>query len=159
MRALVVGLVLGCVGCGTIVNGGHQDVSVHSPTPNAEMVVKSYKGREVYSGPTGKVSLSRDDQYTITVTAPGFKERKLTVTKSMSGWTFGNLVWILPILWGVGIAVDAASGGLWKLSPEETTVSLKPEPTPPPPVTPPLEPPTHPPVQPTIAPAPSEPGF
>lgn len=107
------------------MHGGHQDIVIKSPTPNAEMVVKSYKGQEIYSGPVGSVSLQRDGQYTIVVTADGFKERKLTVSKSMTGWAFGNLIWILPIFWGVGIAVDAMSGGLWTLSPEEATIALR----------------------------------
>src|SRR5262245_54619962 len=114
--AFVMSTALGLGGCATIVKGGRQDVTIQSPTPDAEVSIKSFKGREIFSGPLpAKVRLHREDQYTLTVTAPGHKEQKTTITKSMSGWAFGNLIWVLPILWGVGIAVDAASGALWTL--------------------------------------------
>ncbi len=125
-------LVTSSAGCATIVNGGRQPVAVQSSTPGAEMVVKSFKGPEVYSGPVGPLTLSRDDQYWVTVTAAGYKERKFTITKSMSGWAFGNLIMIIPILWGVGIAVDAFSGGLWTLAPDKHTIALTKSPEPPP---------------------------
>jgi hypothetical protein len=134
MRALV-GLVgaFALTGCGTIINGGHQEIAFASSTPGAEMSIQSFKGREVYNGPTGTVRLARDEQYTVTIRAAGFRDRKLTITKSMSGWMFGNLALVLPILWGVGVAVDAASGGLWSLDAGETQVTLQP-------ATPPTEP-------------------
>lgn len=134
---LAVMLVVSCLattGCATIVKGGRQNVTITSPTPNAEMSIRSFKGREVYSGPLpAKVRLQREDQYTVTITAPGHKEQKATITKSMSGWAFGNLIWIIPILWGVGIAVDAASGALWSLEPEDMAFRLVQIPPPPPP--------------------------
>ena len=112
------------------------------PAEDAEVTIKSFRGPEVYVGPPGKMKLARDDSYWVTVTAPGYRERKVTITKSVSGWMFGNLVWILPILWGVGIGVDAMSGGLWTLGDDEIDVALSrlpPEPTlPAPPTTPPV---------------------
>lgn len=130
--ALVAALSFALAGCGTIVKGGKQDIDIRSPVPDAEVTVKSFKGRDVYQGPPGKVTLAREDQYTVTVRAPGYRERKVTISHSISGWMFANVVWVLPILWGVGIAVDAASGGLWTLGDSEVDVSLVREPTPPP---------------------------
>lgn len=138
--ALIVA-VLANTGCGTIIKGGKQDIEIRSPAPDAEVTVKSFKGRDVYQGPPGRVSLAREDSYTVTVTAPGYRDRKVTITKSMSGWMFGNVVWILPIFWGIGVAVDAASGGLWTLGDSEVDVPLvrapaapAPSPTPPAPL-------------------------
>ena len=117
-------LALAVSGCGTIIKGGKQDIEIRTPAPDAEVTVKSFKGRDVYQGPPGRVQLAREDSYTVTVTAPGYRERKVTITKSMSGWVFGNLIWVIPILWGVGVAVDAASGGLWTLGDDEVDVPL-----------------------------------
>lgn len=129
-------------GCASIVNGGNQKIEVASPVPDAEIVVKSFKGREVYAGPSpASLKVSRDDQYTIEVTAPGYKSQKQVISKSMSGWVFGNLIWILPPLWGVGLAVDAMSGGLWTLDPDRLTIGLVRAPaqvTPPPAIEPPV---------------------
>lgn len=160
-RALVVASLLILPGCGTMINGSKQDIAIRSPMPDAEVTVKSFKGRDVYQGPPGLVSLAREDSYTVTVTAPGYRERKVTITKSMSGWTFGNLVWILPILWGVGIAVDASSGGLWTLGDSELDIPLvvapiAPAPAPPRRPLPPATPETAPPVG---APVHEQPGF
>lgn len=130
--ALVVVSLVALTGCGTIIKGGKQDIEIRSPAPDAEVLVKSFKGRDVYQGPPGKMSLAREDSYTVTVTAPGYRERKVTITKSMSGWAFGNLIWIIPILWGVGIAVDASSGALWTLGDSEIDVPLVRAPAPPP---------------------------
>lgn len=129
----VLSLALVSMGCATIIKGGRQDVTVSSSTPNAEVSIKSFNGNEVYNGPPSKVRLQREYGYTVVVTARGFKERKMTITKSLSGWAFGNLIWVIPILWGVGIAVDAASGALWSLDPDEIRVDLLPADPPPPP--------------------------
>jgi len=116
-------------GCATIVKGGRTDLVVESPTPGAEVSIKAFSGPEVYAGPSpARVKVNKSDQYTVTVTAPGHKPQKQVVSKSISGWMFGNVVWIIPILWGVGIAIDAASGALWSLDPEDITIRLVEEP-------------------------------
>ncbi len=125
MRKMGVALILATTGCASIVNGGNQRVTIQSPVPDAEIHVKSFKGREVYSGPSpARLKVARDDQYTVEVMAPGYKPQKQVISKSMSGWTFGNLIWILPPLWGVGLAVDAMSGGLWTLDPDDLVIGL-----------------------------------
>lgn len=136
-------LAVSNAGCATIVKGGKTTLEVHSPTPNAEITIKSFSGPEVYSGPSpAKVVVAKDQQYTVEVKADGYKPRKQAVTKSVSGWMFGNVIWVIPILWGVGIAVDAMSGALWTLDPETQTLALaKAPPTPPPAPAPPVEPP------------------
>jgi hypothetical protein len=131
MRGAVVLLSVALMGCGTIIKGGTQEVVIRTPAPDAEIVVKSFKGRDVYQGPPGIVKLAREDSYVVTVAAPGYRERKITITKSISGWMFANLIWVIPILWGVGIAVDAASGGLWTLGDSEVDVPLVRAPAPP----------------------------
>jgi hypothetical protein len=132
---LAVVSLLALAGCGTVMNGGSQTLEIRSPTPGAEVTVKSFKGRDTYQGPPGRVKLAREDSYTVTVSAPGHRERKVQIAKSMSGWMFGNLILIVPILWGVGVAVDASSGGLWTLG-DDLDVPLLPVATPPAPAQP-----------------------
>lgn len=130
-------MILATTGCGSIVNGGMQKLDVRSPTPNADIHIKSFKGDEIYSGPSpAKVEVSRKDQYTIEVSAPGYRPMRQVVWQNMSGWTIGNLIWILPIFWGVGIAVDAMTGGVWTLSPDSPDLNLRLLPPPPPSVVP-----------------------
>lgn len=134
-------LAVASSGCATIVKGGKTTLEVQSPTPNAEVSIKSFSGPEVYNGPApAKVVVAKDQQYTVEVKADGYKPRKQVVTKSISGWMFGNVVWILPPLWAVGIAVDAMSGALWTLEPETQTLALVKSPENPPPPPPPPSP-------------------
>lgn len=64
-RLLLVGTMLGALGssgCATIVKGGRQDVTITSPTPDAEVSIKNFKGREVFTGPLpATVRLQRED--------------------------------------------------------------------------------------------------
>ncbi len=124
MRNAILILALTSTGCGTIMNGGKQTVDIRSNAYDAEVTVKSDKGPDAYQGPAGKVQLARGEQYTVTVKAAGFRERKVRITHSTSGWMFGNVVWILPIFWGIGVAVDAMSGGLWTLGDDEVNIPL-----------------------------------
>ncbi len=51
---------------------------------------------------------------------PGYQPFDLTLTHSVSGWVWGN------VAFGglIGLAVDAISGGMYKLSPEQLAASL-----------------------------------
>jgi hypothetical protein len=156
-HVLAVVSLVALSGCGTIIKGGSQDIIIRSPAPDAEVTVKSFKGRDVYQGPPGTVKLAREDSYTVTVTAPGYRERKVTITKSISGWMFGNLIWVLPIFWGIGVAVDASSGGLWTLGDSEIDVPLTRQPAAPaaPPRPPAVPPEGAPQVEPSALPPPA----
>jgi hypothetical protein len=50
----------------------------------------------------------------------GYQPIDLTLTRSVSGWVWGN------VAFGglIGLAVDAIDGGMYKLSPEQLTASL-----------------------------------
>lgn len=51
----------------------------------------------------------------------GYQPYETTLTKSVSGWVWGNLVFGgLP-----GLAIDAITGGLYKLSPEQINGEFK----------------------------------
>jgi hypothetical protein len=65
--------------------------------------------------------LKRKDNHVIKVTMDGYQTFEMALTRSVSGWVWGNIVF------GgiVGLAVDAITGGLYKLSPEQVTAELK----------------------------------
>lgn len=127
---VAIALVVALTGCGTIIKGGRQDVVVTSATRDTEVIILSPKG-EAYRGPPGKVTLARENAYTVKASAPGHKQRTVSISRSISGWMFGNVIWVLPIFWGVGIALDAASGGLWSLAPDDLDVTMVPDLSPP----------------------------
>jgi hypothetical protein len=64
--------------------------------------------------------LDRDKDHTVTIELVGYEPYSATITKSVTGWVWGN------ILFGgiIGLAVDAISGGLYVLSPEQVQGTL-----------------------------------
>ena len=66
-------------------------------------------------------SLSRKDNHIIRIAMPGYAPFDATVTRNVSGWVWGNIVFGGII----GLAVDAISGGLYALTPEQVTGQLQ----------------------------------
>jgi hypothetical protein len=64
--------------------------------------------------------LARGDNHVVRLELPGYQPFETTFTKSVSGWVWGN------ILFGglIGLAVDAISGGLYYLTPEQLQATL-----------------------------------
>ena len=103
--------ILTLCGCATIIHGTNQDVGFSS-TPTAAKV--SIDNKPLGQTPViGK--LSRKDNHIVRMELDGYKPFEATITRGTSGWVWGNLVFGgIP-----GLAVDAISGGLYKLSPEQ----------------------------------------
>ncbi len=65
--------------------------------------------------------LKRGDDHIVKISLEGYQTAELTITKSVSGWVWGNIVFGGLI----GLAVDAISGRLYNLSPEQLNAELK----------------------------------
>jgi hypothetical protein len=73
------------------------------------------------SGKTPLVTkLSRKQEHVLRIEMAGYKPFEATLTRKVSGWVWGNLVF------GglVGLAVDAVSGSMYRLSPDQVSASL-----------------------------------
>lgn len=102
--------------CASIMHGTSQDVGISSsPTGATVTVDNSAKAQTPYVA-----NLSRKDNHVIHVAADGYAPADLTLTRSTSGWVWGNIVFGGLI----GLAVDAMTGGLYNLSPEQLTTTL-----------------------------------
>lgn len=103
--------------CGTIMHGTSQDVGFSSNPTNAKVTIDG-----IPSGATPvTVSLSRKNNHTVLIELEGFYPYSNTLTGSVSGWVWGNLIFGgLP-----GLAIDAISGGLYVLTPEQVAADLK----------------------------------
>lgn len=110
--------VLATAGCGVIFGGTRQSVRVES-APGAAMITTS-PSTTTYTTPT-TISLERRNNYTLTFEKEGYAPADLEIQRKLRG---GILV--LDILTGlVGVVVDAATGGWYKLEPKMATVSLE----------------------------------
>ena len=106
--SLCLSMVLFVTGCGTFVNGFHQDVAITSDPGGANVSVDG-----VPSGKTPIVaSLWRRSAHVVKVEHPGYYPFEASVVPVTSTWEWGNL-----LSWGlIGLAVDAWTGGMYELS-------------------------------------------
>jgi hypothetical protein len=102
--------------CASIMHGTHQDVGISSnPTGAAVSVDGLLKGNTPVIA-----NLTRKDNHIVRIELAGYKPYETTLTRSVSGWVWGNI-----LLGGlIGLAVDAISGGLYNLTPEQVSGQL-----------------------------------
>jgi hypothetical protein len=108
-----LGLAFILVGCATIINGTTQDVGISSMPTGAAVTVDN----KPYGITPVIASLSRKDNHIVKIELEGYQPFEAVMTRSASGWVFGNIVFGGVI----GVVVDAVSGGLYKLSSEQVT--------------------------------------
>ena len=117
LAGLVVPLAAGAVSaCATIMHGTTQEISIASTPTGATVLVDGMK-----AGTTPFVAdLKRKDKHVIRIELDGYQPFEMPISRATSGWVWGNLVFgALP-----GLAIDAISGGLYKLKPETVTATL-----------------------------------
>lgn len=117
--ALLIPAAVISLSCGTIMHGSSQNIGITSAPTGANVTIDNQK-----FGVTPLVAdLSRKSDHIISFELEGYQKADLTITKSVSGWVWGN------IIFGglIGLVVDAISGGLYKLSPEQLNAELKKE--------------------------------
>jgi PEGA domain len=111
MCSALAGLCLSA--CATIMHGTRQEVGISSSPTGAEVWVDNVK-----MGETPVVAkLRRKDTHTVKLILPGYQPYETTITRSVSGWVWGNIA----IGGLIGLGVDAISGGMYKLSPEQVS--------------------------------------
>ena len=119
-RTTLVALIVSALAlsaCASIMHGTSQDVGISSvPTSASVTIDNGTKGQTPFIA-----KLSRKDNHVIHIAADGYQPADLTLTRKTSGWVWGNL------LFGgiIGLAVDAISGGLYKLTPEQLSATLQ----------------------------------
>lgn len=98
-------------GCGLLVLGKTQEVGFQSAPTAATVTID---GVERAKTPV-VLRLSRKRSHIVRMELPGFKPVEATLTRSVSGWVWGNLVFGGV----VGLAVDAMTGAMYKLTPDQ----------------------------------------
>jgi len=104
-------------GCATIMQGSDQKVPIES-TPSGAVV--SIDQQE--HGHTPLVaSLIRKSPHVVRIVLVGYQPYEMTFTRKTSGWVWGNI-----LLGGlIGLAVDASTGGMYKLEPAQVEATLR----------------------------------
>lgn len=107
-----VGLVLLVAGCGTIIHGTRQKISVSSVPSGAKVIVKGYH----MATTPAVIELDRKESNIILrFEKEEYESVEVPLYRSVDGWVAGNC------LFGgiIGLAIDFISGGAYKLSPSE----------------------------------------
>ena len=121
-------LVLGVSGCASIFNGQTQPVTIRSEPDGAAVSVSNRAGETIHSG-TAPVTLTlkrgagyfKAETYKVVLTKPGYADREVTITSTLSGWYVGNILFggLIGLL-----AVDPVTGGMYTF-PESVTGTLE----------------------------------
>jgi PEGA domain len=109
--------LLQLAGCATIIHGTKQEVGISSTPTGAAVMIDN---KDVGVTPVIR-KLSRKDNHVVRIQMAGYQPFETTLTHSVSGWVWGN------VAFGglIGLAVDAASGGIYKLTPEQVEGALQ----------------------------------
>ncbi|MBX6331049.1 MAG: PEGA domain-containing protein [Gemmatimonadaceae bacterium] len=103
-------------GCASIIHGTTEDIGFSSSPTAAKVLID---GQALGNTPL-ITKLSRKDNHIVRMELDGYQPFEATLTRSVSGWVWGNLVFgALP-----GLAIDAISGGLYKLTPEQVAAQM-----------------------------------
>jgi len=103
--------------CGTIMQGTTQQVGISSNPSDASV---SINGQNHGNTPM-IIDLKRKDSHMVKIELDGYQPYETTLTRSTSGWVWGNIVFGGLI----GLVVDASAGGMYKLTPEQIDSELR----------------------------------
>jgi tetrahydromethanopterin S-methyltransferase subunit E len=112
----VIAVAAAVCSCASIIHGAHQDVGISSNPTGAQV---SVDGQVKGTAPI-VANLTRKDNHIVRIELAGYKPYETTLTRKVSGWVWGNVVFGGLI----GLAVDAISGGLYNLTPEQISGAL-----------------------------------
>lgn len=103
-------------GCATIMTGTSQKIGVTSMPTNARV---SVDGQDVGVTPLF-ANLKRSRTHIISIEMPGYLKTDIAVNKKINGWVWGNIVFGGLI----GLIVDATTGSLYSLTPDQIQEEL-----------------------------------
>jgi hypothetical protein len=109
-------LLGGLQGCATIVKGSKQQVTITSNPSQANIYIN---GR-LYGKTPSLARLDRKDNQFIKIELEGYHPFETHLQRKFNGWIFGN------IIFGgiIGIIVDASTGAMYSLTPNQVTAQL-----------------------------------
>lgn len=113
---LFASMLLVATSCSTIMNGSKDDVNVTSNPSSATVFVNNQE-----LGPTpALLKLQRGETHVIEVKKPGYQVYRITTSKEIAGWFWGNL------LCGgvVGGAIDLITGNAYDIEPKFINATL-----------------------------------
>jgi len=111
-------IMLFFINCATMIRGTNQQIEISSNPISANVKID---GLNYGKTPTA-ATLSRSSEHFVEIELEGYSPYQIILERKLDiGWVFGS-----TILGGfIGIAVDASSGALYKLTPTEIQAELQ----------------------------------
>jgi hypothetical protein len=109
--------------CAYLAGGGdNQDVKVNSSPEGATFSIATTGGVPITEGVTpASVNLKRINKYIVTVNLDGYKENSVMIDQTLNMYIVGNI-----LCGGIpGLVVDALTGAMWVLEPEQIVITLE----------------------------------
>ena len=127
MKYLAIPLLLSLSACASIFSKSNYPVSINSTPQGASFSITNRAGESVSNGTTPEVvtlkassGYFKTESYTISLAKDGLESHSFTLSSSVDGWYFGNI--LLGGLIGM-LIVDPASGSMYSL-PDRVDVPL-----------------------------------
>ena len=105
-------------GCGAVLHGNRQNVSVQSSTPGATVSIDP--GTSAVTAPS-ILSLERKKSYVLTFAAPGYSSSTVAVQNHVG---VGTVIADVLLTGLVGVVVDGLTGSWYGLDPESASATL-----------------------------------
>ncbi len=132
VRSGLIALTIFLTGCGTIMIGGEQNISISSTPSAARITVKDTNGYVVAKGITpttitlskgsGKVFDFTKPEYTLVVEKEGYAPVDVQLAGKMNLWyLLGNGCFLNVFGWFV---IDPYTGGMWTIKPEDVNADF-----------------------------------
>lgn len=110
-------LLISMTNCSSIMNGSKQEVSFNSEPNGAKIFIN---GVSMGTTPT-KLMLKRGETHIIEIRLDGYKTYRITTSKGITGWFWGNL-----ICGGIiGFVIDLATGNAFDIDPDTVFANLE----------------------------------
>jgi hypothetical protein len=123
MKRMILAIAVLCLAsrCASVAHGRYQQVPVNSSPSGANVSVDCGKGTQAAGQTPVTVNLKRNaEPCTLAVSKDGYEDAKVAFAKSISGWTWGNLV----IGGIIGWIIDGADGAIYNRVPDTVQVNL-----------------------------------
>lgn len=120
---VMAGVLIVTTGCASIFNGGHRQVMIDSNPQGAGFTITNPDTQEIVTTGTTPQEVTLDpyggylrgQPYVVTLDLPNYPQGRQRIEPSISGWFFGNI--LIGGLIGM-LAVDANTGDMWNLTPD-----------------------------------------
>jgi len=105
--------------CATTINGRSQKLLINTDPADAVIRIDGVRVHDTHAP-----EISRSHDHAVTIEQSGFDPQTIAISRRLNG------VFWLNFLWGpafvVGMTVDASTGAMWELDPDELHVVLTP---------------------------------